>query len=530
MESRRSSKPDASTTISFRQLQVDDSMIDVWTSQIQKHLNAKTERAKRALCTAYCSRGVLYRELEKFDLAIADFTAALKVFPQHREALLQLGKYPAFHSGDLNEARDFIRVQIAYHFRSSDLYSSMYQSQSTLVTYHLNYGLVMQQQGDHHEALIAFDDASKVCLPDLPGRERMQQSIRLARAKSLLSQGRLTNSIREFRIDELLDADADFAFFHAYLASLAESDAVAEQLLNYVISQTQSQPWAMFLRGKLYEKKNQQALAVADYQRGWLIGKAMSGGSLYCLLQLHRLQQLPEDVDLFTQAKKFAECRQQCADDLCVLIMVLAAANQFTHVKDLMACLWKDFLPQAVSHHLQADFLRLLINPDCRPMQDLSIINGWWAECKDQLTEMITSQQNRELSLNVALHALSQYSLVGSVMHHKRIGTTPSITTGRLQKIALYLNEHTDEIANLPLYPATRDVLANEAKLNPAFVETLQKSYPALFAVLKPVLNLRPQIIARSSGYGFMQRMFGRVDIVQPTIQDEAGNRFVREL
>jgi hypothetical protein len=143
---------------------------------------------------------------------------------------------------------------------------------------------------------------------------------------------------------------------------------------------------------------------------------------------------------------------------------------------------------------------------------------------------MIIHQKNREVGLNAALHALSQYSQIGCVMHHKRIGTTPSITAGRLQKIAHYLNEHTNEITNLQLYPATREVLANEAKLNPDFVEVLRGYYPALFAVLRPVLNLQPQIVSRSGGYAFTQNMFGRVDNSKPTIQDEAGNRFVLEL
>lgn len=530
MDNRRVHKRSAASAVSFRQIQDDDEMIGVWTEQIRRHSAAKSDKAQRSLCNAYCNRGAIYRAQEKHDLAIADFTAALMKMPQHQEALQQLGKYPHFEGGDLDEVRDFKRVQIAYHFRSSDLYPSSYQSELTLSKLHLNLGLVLQQQGDHHEAIAAFDDAESARPQYASVTDLNLQKIRLARAKSLLNQGLMKVSALQLHVEQLVDEQPDFVLLYAYLASLANLNDVAEKLLNHVIIKAPSQPWAYVQRGQLFEKTNRQDLAVADYQRGWLIGKAMSGGSIYCLLQLHRLNQLPQEIILINVVNDFAVVRQHCADDLCVMMLLLVAANEFELVKELMLRLLKEFLPQAVPHHLQADFLKLLINPDYWPEQDITILNGWWGECKDQLVEMFIHQQNREVGLNAALHALSQYSQIGCVMHHKRIGTTPSIAAGRLQKIAHYLNERTNEIANLQLYPATRQVLANEAKLNPDFVETLQKSYPALFAVLRPVLNLQPQIVSRSGGYAFMQNLFGRVDKDKPDIQDEAGNRFVLEL
>lgn len=487
------------------------------------------DRSKRLLCSVYCARGIAHRALDKHDDAIADFSAALQIMPNFSEALKQLGKYPAVQSGDLNEAKDLNRVHMAYQFTGSSLFIESVEKQLRLSQLHLQLGLLEQQQGDHESAMESFAMAEELCTMLANSHIHHRQSIMLARAKSLASQGEIKQADALLNVGSVLRSENDMAFLQAYLATLTGSDEVAEQKLNGVIRQSKIQPWAYVHRGKLYEKTNRRELAIADYQQGWRIGKALSGGSLYCLLQLHRLEALPPGVILAEVTAVFANYRQHCADDLCVLIMLLSAMRRNDRAKEMMANLLRDFLPQAVSHQLQGDYLRLLITPDNWSRQ-YQIQDDWLSDYKDQWLQMIRRCENTPLRLNAALQALSRFSQIGSVMHERRFSTKPSIAAGRLQKLASYLNDHAAEIANTDIYPATRELLENEAKSNTQFAQHLQQNYPDLFEVIKQVLNLQPQIVTRKQGYGFGQSIFGHVTRDAPSIQDETGNRFVLEL
>jgi hypothetical protein len=136
---------------------------------------------------------------------------------------------------------------------------------------------------------------------------------------------------------------------------------------------------------------------------------------------------------------------------------------------------------------------------------------------KTQLASIIKSLQDQTLQFNAALQALCYDTTLGQIFYMQRKHKLPSITSGRLEELAIFLNKHAFVMQNLVLTHATRQALLNEVERTPEFAQDLQEHDPRLHKIIQRYLNrLKPPTL------------FAALMESNTSIQDESGNRFIQ--
>src|SRR5437870_4362448 len=105
-------------------------------------------------------------------------------------------------------------------------------------------------------------------------------------------------------------------------------------------------------------------------------------------------------------------------------VLIDALLREFRDPDDYTALNLEQMMKLSV--YLHADFIRLLINPDWWPVQDLEKIQAKEFDAgllKDFFVKIITQQIDRDINLlvNAALQSLCKQTLLGGIFYKQRV-------------------------------------------------------------------------------------------------------------
>lgn len=295
---------------------------------------------------------------------------------------------------------------------------------------------------------------------------------------------------------------------------------------NYNIQKDFSASSDVYLhRGMALQRWGCQEEIISDFLSAWKLPGSLTI-KLFSGLQLHELKALPEEeIDLTTLVNKVAMVYNETsrmnglkgnAEKLCLLALGQHRIGQVELANQSYQTLICKFLPNAIPVYLRESFITLLTK--LTEVSAIEFKENLIPEYKDQFVTMIINTNNKNIQINAALQALCSKTPLGHILYFRNA----TLYSGkRLERLALYLDNHLLTTQDIVLTQATKQALKGEAEQEPAFVQTLQKKYPHIFETITPYLS------------HYTPRLFSEVGSPtskQPLIQSKHGNRFIPEL
>ncbi len=280
--------------------------------------------------------------------------------------------------------------------------------------------------------------------------------------------------------------------------------------------------FAYLFRGMLHRTIENDAAAEKDFLQVWQRANA-AHVKLYAGIQLHKYNK--QDIHLEPLIRELEEKVIKTAEEYCVLAVAYMTTTKTELAKQTCLKLIGAFLPEALPHYLQKDYLLLLMNVVLVNNDIVSL--RYIDQFKTQLVDLICSMDDRNILLNAGIQALCRNNLPGHILYIKRGHSQPTILAGRLrnlaQEIDYILQTKSPQNFFVKITPASKKALHEEMLYNPRFASDLQNCYPHLYKFVKKNLFIMqtttPLLFARNASHS-----------IQAQNVEEEGNRFIVDL
>lgn len=489
---------------------------------------------------AYFHRGEAFYALGRFDKAVKSYGDAIRFNhyastydERHIAEQACMKRGIIFHNqGDLEQARkDFAQAVIFNPYN---------------VSAHTHLGMVYRDAGYYESALHSFTaaigrasrNADIRCLrADLfamlgkmdKALEDYNKAVALnhqhiqalyGRAIILLNQNRRTDALKDLTaVQKIKPNDVMALALHAYVNIGLRNYALVHFDLQHALEVDRHNTSVHLCRGMLNRALDDAVNAACDFSFVWSRAESLTV-KLYAGIQLILLTR--PCVDLRPFVRELEEKPVKTAEELCLLALALLTLKDYSRASQCCEKLLSCFLPAAIPHYLQKEFITILLHSENRMRLDAGKLPDVY-ELKQQMLNMLLTLDDKELLLNACLQSLCAETSLGSIMYIQRLNTRPGFTAGSLRKIAEALNTmlvyKSPRMYEARLFPATLQALVSQN-----FPDDFKDFFPALHLHIKKYLvHHRPA--PRLSVQSFFN---GKTPaVIQAETKEEEGNRFI---